>query len=352
MDAANFKIAVELIDVGIRVKDLSPWGTDEREVNAFVVFHDAGTPGMVLDQPMFDSWSIELLVNSTVEAEVYGVPFWDRATTYKAGDIVYGKDYNETDSPFSPYAFYKCIQGGTGKFPGIDVLYWEKITSTDVATVKALFAALVADGNYTFYYDKGYAELQTGSAVPTKTSCYNYNIVTTGTGATNYALMTLEQYINRTGFITSWGTIVDDAITLNLQSYTDSDGNTYEDGIYVVRLLKGTESAQEVVEDVLIIEICSLVACYKAVVFDVLCSKCGCDDNPCTPDEIELDRKKRNFLNVFGAAFLTLLSYLNEDYAMGMNSYNDPIINGDALSEANMLITKLIDIKKNCNICS
>ena len=116
MDAANFKIAVELIDVGIRVKDLSPWGTDEREVNAFVVFHDAGTPGMVLDQPMFDSWSIELLVNSTVEAEVYGVPFWDRATTYKAGDIVYGKDYNETDSPFSPYAFYKCIQGGTGKF--------------------------------------------------------------------------------------------------------------------------------------------------------------------------------------------------------------------------------------------
>jgi len=344
MDTINFKISSNPVEgIGINVKDISPWTGTERKAFGFALFITADsvvTP--IYEDYFFDEWTVEMLLSGDVKTEVYGVPIWERDTEYVEGDIVLHFD-------FVGNTFYKALATSTGNDPKMNPLDWVKMSTLDVSVSLAAFAAAKAGAPTIYCYDMAYESIDEFKISFTKDSCYNYTFDLAGSDVNAYSLRTLEQYNNNTPEIAS-GEITGDSFVLDLTQYTDADGETYSDGVYVLNFSKGSGDVSVLVEQVVIIELCKIVACYKKIVMETLCNVCDCDSK-CTDEQIAMDRNRRDFLNIFLSSFLLVMAALNKDYVTSLSADSRNISPAGELFTVSTVIARLLGIVNDCKIC-
>lgn len=345
MDTSSFKISSSPVTgIGINVKDVSPWTGTERKDFGFALFLTvSGVVTRVLEDYFFDEWTVELFSSETIKVEVFGVPIWDRTVEYTIGEIVLAE--NTTG-----YTFYKALGTSTGSIPLTQTDDWLKMSTETAAENLVDFAAEKTAQPTVYYYDISYETIDESKITYSKTSCYNYAFDIGGTGATHYSIHTLEQFNNGTSPIVAYKAVTD-PLNIVISDLLDENNLAYSDGIYVVTFVKGSNDIYVLIERVVLVEVCKIVACYKKIVMEVLCKVCGCDSG-CTDEEIALDRKMRDFLNMYLASFSLVLAYLNKDYVDSINAVTKDLSPEGELFAASTIIARLVEIIDNCNMCS
>ncbi len=345
MDLSNFKISSSPEkNIGLEVKDISPWNDTSRKNYGFALFvtvDSVVTP--VYGDYFFDDWVIEILLSSDVKVEVYGVPLWSSDASYIAGDIVLSR------SDTTGWKFYKSLTTNDETDPSQNVSDWVEMSTLDAAVSLSDFATAKAAFPAEYCYDTTYETIDEFKISFTKDSCYNYTFDLTGSDINRYSIRTIEQYNNHTPEIAS-GDISGDLFVLDLESFSNSDGVPYGDGVYVLNFSKTSGDLSILIEKVIIIELCKIVKCYKKIVMETLCNVCDCDSK-CTDEQIAMDRNRRDFLNMFLSSFLLVMAALNKDYVTSLNADSRNISPDGELFTVSVLIDRLLGIVNTCKIC-
>ena len=356
----DFKIStnINLSVLTIEIKDTSPWiDSTDRYSNGLALFwtKDNGVSyGMDLLSPFADMWVIPLDGPGVYNIILFGVEKWDESYAYLQGNVVLSAVGDSTRDPEAQnvWKFWHALTASTDAIPFDNQTEWESFTGKTGLEAYNIFNALTDAAGYTVYRAESVEIHQDEEVCYEKLSCFEYKIKKTSSEIVSIDIYTLEAYENGTDPINSESIIFEpnNELTFKLTSYTNSDGDPYKDGVYVINFNTQTGTGKNV-HDYPIVEICNSQECVENVIKEVLCLDCGCNNPPCTPEETALDRNRRDFLNTIIGSFGMLMSRLMAFSAEQLYLQFYESSQQDLLREVSFLVDKINNIINTCNLC-